>query len=111
MALFNAYSMMLERIREPLTKFILDPNKEGDDFADFLIDLTDYGTYQTIRSLGEETICSAIIAYSPLWDAIKEKGLPRLTGFVKRFCDAEAIWDKEEEEESKKEDKKEEAVN
>lgn len=88
----NEYFKFLDTIKDPLLSHLNNPEKDGIDFAEWLIAsrMDGYTFYCGIRDqAGAPGIMALFKSYPPIWDAIKMQE-DRVTQFVQEFVERDA---------------------
>ncbi len=88
----NEYFKFLDTIKDPLLSHLNNPEKDGVDFAEWLIAsrMDGYTFYCGIRDqAGAPGIMALFKSYPPIWDAVKMQE-ERVTQFVQEFVERDA---------------------
>ena len=83
------YFAFLDQIKDPLLAHMNNPEKDGVDFAEWLIGsrMDGYSFYCSIRDkAGVENLMMLFKAYPPIWNAIGNNE-PRVRQFVTEFME------------------------
>lgn len=99
MALVNRHQMILGVLAEPLTRHLLDPELNGEDFASFVMNGWGDKLYNLGKATPVEEMADAIQAFEPIWREVRSVvSREKLLEFVERFVNAEKYFREEGEE-------------